>query len=78
MVECKKSKNWEDEVLKQGKRSSYTQIKRFERYIQDVLKEGIKNTESEIKEDHKIYSEREFKKFLWWNARNSRIGKKKF
>ena len=67
IVECKKFKNWEEEVLKQGKRNSYTQIKSFERYIQDVLKVLIKNTQSEIKEVHKIYSVRGFKKFLWWN-----------
>ena len=78
MVEWKKFKNWEEEVLKQGKISSQTQIKSFERYIQDVLNVLIKNTQSEIKEVHKIYSERGFKKFLWWNARNSRIGKKMF
>ena len=38
MVQGKKIKNWEEEVIKYGKRSSQTQIKSFERYIQDVLK----------------------------------------
>ena len=38
MEECKKFKKWEEKDLKQGKRCSQTQIKSFERYIQDVLK----------------------------------------
>ena len=36
--EFKKFKNWEKEVLKQGKRSSSTQRKSSERYNEDVLK----------------------------------------
>ena len=36
--EFKKFKNWEKEVLKQGKRSSSTQIISSKRCIQDVLK----------------------------------------
>ena len=38
MVECKKFKNWEEKVQKQGKTSYQTQIKISERYIQDVVK----------------------------------------
>ena len=64
IVEFKKFKNWEEEVLKQGKRSSSTQIKSSERYIQNVLMVWILNTQSDIKVVQKIYSERGFKKFL--------------
>ena len=38
IVECKKFKIWEEEFLKWGKRSSETQRKSFEIFIQDVLK----------------------------------------
>ena len=38
MVEYKKLKNKEEEVLKYGKWSPYTHRKSFQRFIQDVLK----------------------------------------
>ena len=47
-----------------GKKKFLGPEKKFAAYIQDVLKVLIKNTQSEIKEVHKIYSERGFKKFL--------------
>ena len=73
------------EIQELGRRSSKIGKKKFLDSDKKFLKiysrcsKGVnKNTQSEIKEVHKIYSKRGFKKFLWWNARYSRIEKKKF